>query len=488
MLPKSTWDSHHFHNVILQSQTKRDFSVDSEKRKVVSGENFVVGRKPMSAVFHSRQTRNFLALLVCSVALLSSSILGAQATKTASENSIDLEDAYNRVNNAPRHPLLASREFPPLDVLDRLERVTRQLRPRDTLPSLFSRLGISGKDRQPWIQSVAKHYPAKRIATGRDLHFYFTDPKPAAKEPRVLKALEIDLNDDWILAWEKDKRGIVFNRREKPYDVEVKTLSAVIEESLDRDAARVGLNSTLLSQLVDLFSWDVRFDREMRKGDSFKLIYEKKWRRGQENKAAFKVLAADVDSQGQKYNAIYFEKEKGKGNYYDLDGRSLARAFLRFPLEFVSISSFFSHSRFHPILKVERPHNGVDFVAKRGTPVRAIGDGKIVFAGWKLGGYGRTIDVEHDSFHSSRYAHLQNLAKGIRKGTAVRKGDIIGYVGSSGRSTGPHLHFEFYKNRAYVDPLTVEIPAEDVIQPDVRQLFENTKLLFLSEMEAASHS
>ena len=443
----------------------------------------------MPAVLYPHPARNFLALVVCFAAFSFFSVAGAQTKRGASkENSIELEDAYNKVNNPPRHPLLASREFPPLGVLDRLERVTRQLRPRDTLQSLFNRLGISSRDGQPWIQSVQKHYPAKRIATGKDLHFYFTETKPVAKGPRVLKALEMDLNDDWILAWEKDKLGIVFSRREKPYDVEVKTVSAVIEESLDQDAARVGLNSTLLSQLVDLFSWDVSFDREMRKGDSFKLIYEKKWRHGQENKAVFKVLAADVDSQGQKYNAIYFEKEKGKGNYYDLDGRSLARAFLRFPLDFVSISSFFSHSRFHPIFKVERPHNGVDFVAKRGTPVRAIGDGKIAFAGWKLGGYGRTIDIEHDSFHGSRYAHLQNLAKGIRKGATVKKGDIIGYVGSSGRSTGPHLHFEFYKNQTYVDPLTVEIPAEDVIQPDLQQLFENTKLLFLSEMEAASHS
>jgi murein DD-endopeptidase MepM/ murein hydrolase activator NlpD len=439
--------------------------------------------------FYSREARYFLALLIGSVALSFSSVAGAQATRTGNkENSTELENAYDKVSNRPRHPLLASREFSPLEVLDRLERVTRQLKPRDTLQSLFNRLGISTRDGQPWINSVHKHYPAKRVATGRDLHFYFTEPKPLAKGPRELKAVEIDLNDDWILTWEKDRQGIVFSRREKPYDVEVKTVSAVIEESLDRDAARAGLNSTLLSQLVDLLSWDVNFDREMRKGDSFKVIYEKKWRRGQENKALFKVLAADVDSQGQKYNAIYFEKEKGKGNYYDLEGRSLARAFLRFPLEFVSISSFFSHSRFHPVLKVERPHNGVDFVAKRGTPVRAIGEGKIAFAGWKLGGYGRTIDIEHDSFHSSRYAHLQNLAKGIRKGAMVKKGDIIGYVGSSGRSTGPHLHFEFYRNQSYVDPLSVEIPAEDVIQPDLRQLFENTKLLFLSEMEAASHS
>jgi len=203
------------------------------------------------------------------------------------------------------------------------------------------------------------------------------------------------------------------------------------------------------------------------------------------SKASFQILAAELINAGQKFFAIYFEKEKGKGGYYDLEGRSMARAFLRFPLEFISISSQFSHSRFHPILKVDRPHNGVDFAAKRGTPVRAVAEGKILYAGWRKGGYGRMIEIQHDSVYASRYAHLQGVALGMRRGVSVQKGQIIGYVGSSGRSTGAHLHFELYRDQEYVDFLKFEYPPEDKIEPALRRVFENAKQLFLTELASA---
>jgi murein DD-endopeptidase MepM/ murein hydrolase activator NlpD len=185
---------------------------------------------------------------------------------------------------------------------------------------------------------------------------------------------------------------------------------------------------------------------------------------------------------------MYFEKEKGKGDYYDLDGRTLARAFLRFPLEFASITSGFTDSRIHPILKIDVPHHGVDFAAKRGTPVRSVGEGKIVFAGWRKGGYGRLIEIEHDPAYSSRYAHLQSVAKGIRNGAAVHKGQIVGYVGSTGLSTGPHLHFEIYQDHKYVDPLNFESPAEDQIESALLKVFENRKQLFTAELAATPAS
>jgi murein DD-endopeptidase MepM/ murein hydrolase activator NlpD len=419
----------------------------------------------------------------------------AQPVKASSPDEADpkeptLENAVDKVNRpAKPHLIFAPEKLPPIQTTDRLERITFRAKPRESLDKILARFGIPSKESPPWLHSFRQHYPEKMLRPGQEVHLYFVRTRPGLyKGAKLLRAIEIELSEHAILVWEKGEHEIFFSKRSKPYDSEIKTISGVIDSSIAEDGLRAGLNSTLLSQLVDIFAWDLDFATDLRKGDTFKLVYERKWRAGQQSEGSFRILAADIDSQGQKYNAVYFERENGKGKYYDLNGRSLARAFLRFPLQFTGVSSLFSHSRFHPILKADRPHHGIDFMAKRGTPVRAVGDGKILFAGWKTGGYGRLIEIEHDSAFSSRYAHLQALAKGIRKGVTVKKGQIIGYVGSSGRTTGPHLHFEFYKDQTYVDPLNVEFPAEDVIEPYLLHLFENTKQLLLTEMDAAAHS
>jgi murein DD-endopeptidase MepM/ murein hydrolase activator NlpD len=383
----------------------------------------------------------------------------------------------------------SQRELGPLGRLDSLRRVTHRARPGDTLAKLLSRFGLSKDERLMWLRSIQKHRSMKGLRPGQVMHFYFTVPDRSQRgQKEHLKALEIELNEDSILTWEKGTKGIFFSKRERPYEVQLKTVGGVVESSLFEDGARAGLNQKLLSQLADIFSWEIDFDKDIKKGDTFKLLYEERSRKNKKTKTPFRILAAELINAGEKYNAIYFEKNKGKGNYYDLDGRSLARAFLRFALEFASISSYFAHSRFHPLLKFERPHNGVDFVAKRGTPVRAIGDGRIVHAGWRKGGYGRMIQIQHNSVYGSGYAHLQRVAHGIRKGVDVKKGRIIGYVGCSGLCKGPHLHFELYKDQYYVDPLKFESPPEDRIEPAVYRAFENVKQLFLAELAATPSS
>ena len=384
--------------------------------------------------------------------------------------------------------LLPQQELPPLDGLSALRHIAHRTRPGETLTKLFIRFGLAEQERQLWLRSIQKHHPIKGLRAGQEMHLYFTKTESSpqrAKGKESLKALEIELNEDWTLTWEKGSKGIIFSKREKPYDVEIKTVGGVVESSFPEEAVRDGLNQALIYQLADVFSWEVDFEKDIQKGDTFKLLYEQRSRKGRESKASFQILAAELINAGQKFFAIYFEKEKGKGGYYDLDGRSMARAFLRFPLEFISISSQFSRSRFHPILKVDRPHNGVDFAAKRGTPVRAVAEGKILYAGWRKGGYGRMIEIQHDSVYASRYAHLQGVALGVRRGVSVQKGQIIGYVGSSGRSTGAHLHFELYRDQEYVDFLKFEYPPEDKIEPALRRVFENAKQLFLTELASA---
>lgn len=393
-------------------------------------------------------------------------------------------------NKAPPSKVLSKQPepHPALDPQEIREHVIHRARPGDTLPALLARFGLAQKEKQLWTNSLKRNYSITGIPSGREVHFYFTKPVHGQSSSLDrLRALELDLNDDWTLTWEKGPRGILFQKREKPYDVELRTAGASVLNSLFEDGQKAGIQSTLLSQLADIFTWDIDLDKDIRTGDSFKILYEKKSRKGQETKSSLRILAAELVNAGQKFTAVYFEKHKGQGNYYNLDGRSLARAFLRFPLEFASITSHVTDSRFHPILRVHVPHTGVDFAAQRGTSVRAVGDGVIAQAGWN-GGYGKLVEIQHDSIYTSRYAHLGGFAKGIRDGVSVKKGQIIGYVGSTGRSTGPHLHFEFYKDQQYVDPLSFDFPAEDTIEPALQRLFDNQKEVFLVELTSAPQS
>jgi murein DD-endopeptidase MepM/ murein hydrolase activator NlpD len=354
---------------------------------------------------------------------------------------------------------------------------------------VLNRYNINRTEKQFWVRSIQQNFGRNKFPAGREVNLYFTPPAGLVRRsgPMQLNALEVDLDDAVSLAWERGIRGVLFQRREKPYDVEVKTVSGMVHTSLSEDSHKAGVQSALLSQLIDIFTWDVDLEKDIRSGDSFKILYEKRSRKGQESKASLRILAAELINAGQKLTAVYFEKQKGLGNYYNVEGRSLARSFLRFPLEFASITSQFSENRFHPLLRANVAHTGVDFAAARGTPVRAVGDGVITEAGWN-GGYGKAIDLKHDSTYMSRYAHLDSFAEGIATGTAVRKGQVIGFVGSTGRSTGPHLHFELYKDNQYIDPLGVNFPAEEQIEPALQKIFANQLKTYLTELSSAPNS
>jgi murein DD-endopeptidase MepM/ murein hydrolase activator NlpD len=387
-------------------------------------------------------------------------------------------------------PLLRQPDPSSLDSLERREHVVRRTRPGQSLAALLSAFTLPQAERRLWARSLQRTFGVKALPTGKEVHFYFAKPsaigiRRSSSLPQ-LKAVELDYSDNLILTWEKGVADIVFKQREKPYDVEIKSASAWVEESLFEDGRKAGIHPTLLSQLADIFTWDIDIQKDVRRGDSFKIIYEERSRKGKEPKTSLRILAAELISTGQKMTAIYFEKQKGQGNYYNLEGRSLARSFLRFPLEFSAITSQFTDARFHPVLKMSLPHTGVDFAAQRGTPVRAVGDGIIASAGWN-GHYGKAIDVQHDSNYMSRYAHLDRLAAGIHNGAPVTKGQIIGYVGSTGRTTGPHLHFELYKDQQYIDPLSVDFPAEETIEPDLQRIFDYKKETYLVELSFSSH-
>jgi murein DD-endopeptidase MepM/ murein hydrolase activator NlpD len=396
----------------------------------------------------------------------------------------------NLTSTQAHKALLRQPTSEPSDPFDKREHVLHRTRPGETLSQVLARYHVPDAEKQFWVRSIMRNIASPVLPGGKEIHLYFA--KSALKRlgrvaPGTLKAIEFDQTDMFTLSWERGIRGILFQKVDKPFDVELKTITALVENSLFEDGMKAGIQPALLSQFAEIFTWDLDIEKDIRTGDSFKILYEQRSRKRQDTKAGLRILAAELINAGQKLTAIYFEKQKGQGNYYNVEGRSLARSFLRFPLEFTSITSHFSESRLHPILRTNSPHPGVDFAAQRGTPIRAVGDGVIAEAGWN-GAYGKAIDIKHDATYMSRYAHLGSFAEGIRGGVAVAKGQVIGYVGSTGRATGPHLHFELYKDQQYVNPLSVEFPAEEIIEPALQKLFENQMRTYLVELTSSPQS
>jgi len=239
-----------------------------------------------------------------------------------------------------------------------------------------------------------------------------------------------------------------------PFTVEQRLVHGVIDSSLYEAGRRAGATPGIIMELTDIFAWDVDFSTDIRKGDTFSVLYEIATVEGKAIDAG-KVLAAEVVNNGRKHAAIYFNESGGGSGYYNLEGRSLRRTLLRSPLRYRRISSYFSKRRYHPITKRYRPHHGIDYAAPTGTPIETSGDGRVSFAGWKRG-YGNYIVIKHNSIYTTAYGHLSRIKKGIRKGRKVKQGQVIGYVGSTGLSTGPHLHYEVKQRGRHVNPLALK--------------------------------
>ncbi|MGH8644799.1 MAG: peptidoglycan DD-metalloendopeptidase family protein [Gammaproteobacteria bacterium] len=232
--------------------------------------------------------------------------------------------------------------------------------------------------------------------------------------------------------------------------------SGRITNSLWQTAQAAGLSEKIVMELVKLFAWDIDFALDIRNGDSFAVIFEQ-YRKDGVRIEDGGILAAEFVTQDMRYRAIRFKDDTGHEEYYTEEGKSPRKAFLRTPVNFARISSYFNLKRKHPILNRIRAHRGVDYAAPRGTPVKATGDGKVVFVGVN-GGYGKTVVLQHGEQYSTLYAHLSRFAGGIRRGEVVRQGELIGLVGQTGLATGPHLHYEFRVNGVHQNPLTAKLP------------------------------
>jgi murein DD-endopeptidase MepM/ murein hydrolase activator NlpD len=275
-------------------------------------------------------------------------------------------------------------------------------------------------------------------------------------------------------------------------EIRLQHATGVIKDSLFLSGSRAGLSDNTIMQLAGIFGWDIDFALDIRRGDQFSLIYETRHLDG-EKIGDGQIIAAEFINQGKSYQAVRYTDASNDTEYYSPDGRSMRKAFLRTPVKFSRISSRFTNKRWHPVLKRWRSHRGVDYAASRGTPVKATSNGKVAFKGNK-GGYGKAIFLQHGKTYTTVYGHLNSYAKGLRKGAKVKQGQIIGYVGSTGLATGPHLHYELRVNGVHRNPLKVKLPKAHPIAKQYLPDFKSeaqpllAKLALINSAKLASAS
>ena len=379
----------------------------------------------------------FLTILVFSIFLSGCSIL----------DMVDSED--NQEITAPPEPQF---EIKNCEVED-----------GDTFAIILENHGIGYSDMLQILDSSSSTYDFTSIRLGQPLRFAYDD-----------------LGQLKYFEYEKDKEEIVrvsldsgeYKCENIPIEYEIKTnkLSGTIEESLWLAGLEAGLTDELILEFADIFAWTVDFSVEVRKGDSFKVLFEEKYRDGK-YVGINKILAGSFTNAGEEFKAYLFEDDEGKLAYYNKAGEAMIKQFLKAPLNYKYISSGYTYARFHPVTHNTGPHRAIDYAATIGTPVMAVGDGTVTFAGWN-GGFGNYIDIHHNDVYATQYAHLSAYGKGIKYGAKVVQGQVIGYVGSTGWSTGPHLHYQIKKHGTLVNPMDIELPAGDPVPEEKKAEFE----------------
>lgn len=281
-----------------------------------------------------------------------------------------------------------------------------------------------------------------------------TDPMSIDIRIAADSSLSIERKPESDLEWTATKTDL-------PVMIQKKTFIGAVDSSLWESADLVGMDANLISALAEVFAWQIDFSREVHRGDRWRLTVEEKFV-NDEFIGFGNILAAEYENGGQVYTGVRYPQLGPNASYYAANGNSLKQLFIKSPLKFGRVTSGFSRGRFHPILKTMRPHNGVDYGAPVGTPVMTIGRGTVVAIG-PHGGSGNMIKIAHNGTYATAYLHLKGFAAGLRKGSVVEQGQVIGYVGTTGLSTGPHLHFAFYENGQYVDPMGRKFPSADPI-------------------------
>ncbi len=335
-----------------------------------------------------------------------------------------------------------------------------------TFGGILQQTPLTGNEQQNLLLAFRERANPGRLRAGTEVSLRFV------RGTDRLRGVDVAVSRDKLVRLERDRFGWRSSVVETPVWLDTLAVGGLIERDLwTAVVMNPGLEqmprqdrAQVIHLLDRVFQWQLDFSRQIQRGDSYRLVFEREVRPDGTMRSG-RILAAELVNSGSPLYAVWFDLHGDMvGGYYDLAGESLQRAFIRAPLEYRRISSRFNRNRFHPILKVPRPHIGVDYAAGAGTPVMATANGVVTQRGVN-GGYGNSVEITHANGFLTRYAHLSGFASGVRSGTRVSQGQVIGYVGMTGLATGPHLHYEMHRNGRAVDPLNIDIPAGDPI-PD----------------------
>jgi murein DD-endopeptidase MepM/ murein hydrolase activator NlpD len=353
------------------------------------------------------------------------------------------------------------------------EKTVLTVRRGDSLDRLFRRHNLSAADLAGIMQDDLAKQHLRLVKPGDEIIVFHNDGH--------ISELSREISFDSSLKVSREEEGFSAGMIKHQITVQQVEAKGRITSSLYLAAADAGISDRTIMNLTDIFAWDIDFVLDIRQGDEFRLIVEQRSRDGVAVVEG-NILAAEFTNQGEVFRAIRYADPSGHSSYFTPDGRSLRKTFLRAPLSFSRVSSNFNPNRRHPVLNTIRAHKGVDYAAAHGTPVKAAGDGKIIFRG-KKGGYGNAVILQHGGNITTLYGHLSNFNRQARNGSRVIQGQVIGYVGQTGLASGPHLHYEYRKNGVHKNPRTVPLPKAEPIDPALKADFLRTAAPLINRLD-----
>lgn len=353
------------------------------------------------------------------------------------------------------------------------------IRRGDTVAAVLARLAVNQEDKNNFLDATRGNGAMGHLKPGEIIH-------AETRSDGELVALRYFYGNGEQFQAEKINGEFELSEQSGKSDTHIQVGSGVINTSLFAAVDKAEIPSTIASQIIDIFSSSIDFHRDVQKGDRFTVVYKSIRDESGRNRAG-RVLAVEFFNKGKSWQAVYFQASGEKGEYYTPEGESLRKPFLMAPLKFSRISSGFSNGRFHPILKKWRAHRGVDYAAPTGVPVMATADGTVEYKGWQ-NGYGNLVVLKHNAQYSSAYGHLSSFDRGLQKGKQIRQGDIIGFVGSTGMATGPHLHYELRVNGVQRDPARIVMPAAQPISKKHYAVFHKQSKELLSQLDLLRNS
>ncbi len=343
----------------------------------------------------------------------------------------------------------------------------------EVFSKLNTALGLNSQQLQEILIATKDVYDLAQIKAGHKIKSFFL------KENGQWEKIEYEIDkDNFLIISQSSDNSLKAEKLAIPYQIELVRVRGEVEENFYLSAQKTGLKDKTIMEVADIFAWDIDFGLEVRKGDQFEILYEKRTLEGEEVNPG-KILIARYQNQGKDFWGMYYHDSEGRIDYYDLEGKCLRKQFLKAPINYRYISSGYSLHRYHPVWNVYTPHQAIDYAAACGTPVASSGAGTVIFAGWKNNVYGYTVEIRHGGVYETRYSHLSAFAQGIRYGVNIRQGQIIGFVGTTGTSTGCHLDYAMKKYGQHVNPLTQNFDPIEPIKEAYRGNFEWQKEIYL---------